>query len=94
MAEMERTAFASRNIEWIVGNIPRSSKALVPEYLAKLPVDTFSTDDSPIHYRPEGKAYVLWTVFLNGVDDGGRDSEDDINCDDICLRPVPKPAAK
>ncbi|TVQ75018.1 MAG: hypothetical protein EA380_11740 [Phycisphaeraceae bacterium] len=58
---------------------PASLEALVPGYLAELPVDPNSPDGAPLRYRllepnhaePVELDYLLWSVGSNGVDDGG-----------------------
>lgn len=41
-----------------------------------LPKDPLALDQ-PLRYRREGASYVLWSVGLNGVDDGGRSEHED-----------------
>jgi hypothetical protein len=53
------------------GQYPESLDSLAPKYLAALPIDSFSPSGDPIRYRREREAYALWTVYLNGIDDGG-----------------------
>jgi len=56
------------------GNFPQKLGELIPQYIAKVPVDVFA-NDGPLHYALEGKGYLLYSVGPNGVDDGGRDRE-------------------
>jgi hypothetical protein len=74
------------------GQYPEKLDSLVPEYLAAVPEDRFSADGAKIHYRREKEAYLLWSVGPNGIDDGGRDSDDNPAGDDLVLRPVPREA--
>lgn len=63
------------------GEYPATLAALHPACLAKIPRDPFA--GAPYHYRQASGGYVLYSIGLNGKDDGGpRDSED---CDDLGL---------
>jgi hypothetical protein len=42
---------------------------LVPEYLARVPLDPFT--DQPLIYRPTNTNWLLYSVGQDGVDDGG-----------------------
>jgi hypothetical protein len=46
-----------------------------------------------LHYRREGSGYVLYSVGVNGADDGGQDSNTDptSGADDIVVR-TPRPS--
>ena len=59
-----------------------------PKYAAKIPQDVFS--DGDLHYRREGNGYLLYSVGMNGRDDGGRGRDDPTNldADDITFRVV------
>ena len=59
------------------GRYPATLRQLVPHYVSELPPDPFSGAD--LHYRPEGKGYVLYSVGPNGRDDGGRNVADEIS---------------
>jgi hypothetical protein len=59
---------------------PEQLEALVPKYLAKMPVDQF-TGGSPI-YRQTEAGYLLYSVGPNTKDDGGRK---DGKADDIAV---------
>ncbi len=91
--QMAKTAFALAGYRADHGRYPSQLAALTPKYLAKIPGDTFRTHSPPIHYRLEGNAYLLWSVGLNGIDDGGRNcvDEEDVKdfSDDWIFRPVP-----
>ncbi|MFW6039053.1 MAG: hypothetical protein ACOC9P_01085, partial [bacterium] len=83
------------------GDRPDTLKQLVPDYLAAIPRDLFSSTDRPIGYKPQGvkpvvqqvrsawpgssasaasrsaqtpqrRFSILYSVGLNGQDDGGR----------------------
>ncbi len=50
---------------------PETLAALVPKYLAAVPLDPFS--DKPFVYERRGEGYLLASVGHNGVYDGGDD---------------------
>jgi hypothetical protein len=90
MEQMELTAMSLAAYRSHHTTYPNKLDELVPQFIAVVPIDTFSAEAAPIRYRREGDAYALWTVFLNGIDDDGRTAEDDPPGDDWVLRPVPK----
>ncbi len=49
---------------------PETLQALVPKYLAEIPIDRFS--EKPMIYRRTEQGYLLYSVGPNGQDDGGR----------------------
>jgi hypothetical protein len=59
---------------------PEQLEQLVPEYLAKMPVDQFN--GAPPIYRRTKAGYLLYSVGPNTKDDGGRK---DGNADDIAV---------
>jgi hypothetical protein len=67
---------------------PTDLRELTPKYLARVPDDLFST--KPLIYRLDGKGYLLYSVGLNGQDDGGRSTGDDPKGDDLVIRMPPK----
>jgi hypothetical protein len=69
---MAATALAMCLYEADHGRRPAALAELVPAYLPAVPVDPFSPADRPICYRTDGDAPRLYSVGLNGVDDGGR----------------------
>jgi Tfp pilus assembly protein PilE len=49
---------------------PKDLASLTPKFLNKIPLDVFS--GAPLKYQPrEDGTFVLYSVGLNGVDDGG-----------------------
>jgi len=71
------------------GHYPKSLDALAPKYLAKIPQDMFSC--KPLIYHPTNKGFVLYSVGVNGKDDGGRGHDEDVPGDDIVIRlPLPE----
>ncbi len=56
------------------GKYPEKLKILVPKYLEKVPLDRF-TDNKNIKYRSDGESFTLYSIGVNGKDDGGILSE-------------------
>ena len=50
--------------------VPAKLAELVPRYLQRVPQDPFS--DKPLIYRPSGTNWLLYSVGVDGVDDGGK----------------------
>jgi hypothetical protein len=75
------------------GHYPKSLDALAPKYLVKVPQDMFS--GKALVYRPTDKGYLLYSVGVNGKDDGGRGYDDEPAGDDLVIRmPLPEWKAK
>ncbi len=75
------------------GSYPKNLEALMPKYMDKIPNDLFS--GKPLVYKPDEKGYLLYSVGVNGSDDGGRDQWDTPPADDLRVRmPPPKPSPK
>jgi hypothetical protein len=55
-------------------NYPERLDQLVPDFLPRMPIDY--SDRQPLRYRREGDRYVLYSVGLNGKDDGGKGAAD------------------
>jgi hypothetical protein len=53
---------------------PAQLSDLTPDYLAEVPLDPFTA--KPLIYRLQPKGYVLYSVGVNGKDDGGLSYED------------------
>lgn len=67
---LARTACALERFRNANGAYPESLALLVPEYLSSVPLDVI--DGQPLRFvRPRRATYVLYSVGLNGVDDGG-----------------------
>jgi hypothetical protein len=72
------------------GRYPEKLEALAPKYLAKVPSDRFS--GKALIYRPADKGYLLYSVGVNGKDEGGRSFGDMPPGDDLPVRmPQPEP---
>ncbi|MBD3673641.1 MAG: hypothetical protein HUJ26_08975 [Planctomycetaceae bacterium] len=53
------------------GEFPNTLDELVPDYLDAIPVDNY--DGKPLKYRFDPEGPVVYSVFENGIDDGGLD---------------------
>ena len=68
------TAIALKRYHVRNGKWPDSLEQLVPDFLGKTPLDFM--DGKPLRYKPvPGGQYRLYSVGLNGKDDGGNPSE-------------------
>ncbi len=56
------------------GTFPTALTKLSPKYLATIPKDLFN--DKHLHYVQKDKGYLLYSVGMNGEDDGGRGLDD------------------
>jgi len=71
------------------GRYPAKLEDLAPRYLATVPDDLFS--GRALIYRLTEKGYLLYSIGVNGIDDGGRASDDDPPGDDLSVRmPLPE----
>ena len=73
-ADLANTVIALATFRAEHGRYPARLADLVPNQLAVLPVDPFS--DSELVYKPSDAGYRLYSVGVNGRDDGGRNSLD------------------
>jgi hypothetical protein len=90
--DLTKLAFALAAFRDERGSYPAELVDLVPKHVAQLPKDFFLAAD--LHYRREGDGYTLYSVGLNGKDDGGKGYEDrkgNEDWDDLVVR-VPGPA--
>jgi hypothetical protein len=90
--DLDKLGFALAAYRAERGRFPAGLADLTPHYVVKVPEDLFN--DSALHYRLEGKGYLLYSVGPNGKDDGGKTFEDrkkGEDWDDIVVR-VPAPA--
>jgi hypothetical protein len=65
------------------GGYPSTLADLVPDCLPQVPIDVFS--GKPLTYSARGAGYLLYSVGINGLDDGGE-SEGASEADDIVVR--------
>ena len=84
-------AFALAAYQREEGNYPATLDALAPKYLKEVPLDLFS--GKPLIYQPSEKGYLLYSVGVNGKDEGGRSFDDDPPGDDLVVR-MPLPALR
>ena len=86
--DITRLAFAAEVYRRDHGRYPPKLASLVPKYVATVPFDPMS--ENPLHYQQHARGFVLYSVGINGRDDGGRDRDspdsDDRNFDDIVIR--------
>lgn len=85
--EVEKTALALACHKARHGRWPARLDDLVGESIQKVPTDVFT--GQPLVYRIEGDGYVLYSVGINGRDDGGLNddaSQDKSKPDDIAAR--------
>jgi hypothetical protein len=73
---------------------PADLKSLLPKYLPAIPEDPFAVDAAPVRYLPHKS--LLYSVYEDGVDDGGKEHPDDHPTHDLDLvctlkRPPRKP---
>ena len=66
------TELALRLFQEDQGRLPRKLDELVPKYLDEVPLDPFSVTGQALVYRATGGKHRLYTVWTNGLDDGGR----------------------
>jgi hypothetical protein len=86
-------AFALAAYRADIGRYPAKLDDLAPKYLDKLPDDLFAA--KPLVYKPEEKGYLLYSIGVDGKDDGGRTRDDDPPGDDLVVRmPLPPRKAK
>ncbi|MDP1561977.1 MAG: hypothetical protein Q8M16_11415 [Pirellulaceae bacterium] len=52
------------------GRLPETLNDLVGDFLEQVPQDPF--DNLPLRYVPKGDKFVIYSVGVNGVDDGGQ----------------------
>jgi membrane protease YdiL (CAAX protease family) len=72
--ELTKLAFAIAAYRADHGSYPVTLADLAPNYVRQVPKDLFN--DADLHYRREGDGYLLYSVGVNGKDDGGRGYED------------------
>jgi hypothetical protein len=76
--QLAGTALAIRLYELDHGRRPETLQHLMPGYLPRVPEDRFTTDHSAISYKPNASPPVLYSIGVNGVDDMGLHSCDDL----------------
>jgi hypothetical protein len=71
LIDLATTALAIERFRHQRGRLPTTLAELTPEFLEKVPRDPF--DGAPIRYRVLAKGYVIYSVDVDGHDDGGRE---------------------
>lgn len=71
--ELDKLGFALAAYRADRGAYPAKLADLMPDYIVEVPKDIFN--DSGLHYRLEGNGYLLYSVGVNGKDDGGKCDE-------------------
>ena len=71
LIDLATTALAIERFRHQRGLLPTSLAELTPEFLEEVPRDPF--DGAPIRYRVIAKGYVIYSVDVDGHDDGGRE---------------------
>jgi hypothetical protein len=90
--DLDKLAFSLAAYRADHGSYPARLTELTPKYAAEVPTDLFN--DGELHYRREGEGFLLYSVGVNGKDDGAKGCEDRRNnedWDDLVIR-VPAPA--
>lgn len=72
MRRMAAIALALRLYEIDHGSQPSGLDQLVPQYVREIPLDPFATDERPISYLLNFDKPLVYSVNLDGVDDGGE----------------------
>ena len=84
--EMTKLGFALAEFYAERGSYPAELAELAPKFVAKIPKDVFNAAE--LHYKREGGGCLLYSVGMNGVDEGGRGMEDRKEgemCDDLSV---------
>ena len=68
--ELDKLAFALAAYRADQGSYPAKLADLKPKYVAEIPKDIFN--DGELHYRQEGTGCLLYSVGVNGQDDGQK----------------------
>lgn len=79
--DLTRLGFALAAYRADRGAYPDRLSELAPRYVAEVPTDIFA-NDAPLHYKRQGNGYLLYSVGINGRDDGGRGYDDRKNGED------------
>ena len=90
--ELTSLAFALAQYRADHNSYPQKLADLVPKYAAEIPKDLFN--DSDLHYAREDDGYLLYSVGVNGRDDGGKGYEERTggeDWDDLAVRVPAKP---
>jgi hypothetical protein len=80
-------AFALEAYRGEKGAYPKTLDVLAPKYLKQIPGDLFT--GKALIYRPAADGYLVYSVGINGKDDGGRSYDDNPPGDDLGVRMPP-----
>jgi RNA polymerase sigma factor (sigma-70 family) len=80
----QQLAFALVAYHAVRGSYPKDLKELAPEYLAWIPDDIFCAKE--LHYQASKDEFLLYSVGVNGIDEGGRTAKDTPAGDDLAVR--------
>jgi hypothetical protein len=81
---LDQVGFALTAYNAAHGTYPKELKELVPDYIAQVPPDPFT--EQPLHYARGADGFLLYSVGLNGKDDGGAATGQKDSSDDIAIR--------
>jgi hypothetical protein len=90
--DLVRVSLALRLYQADTGKLPEKLSALAPKYVKKVPRDWFGATGKLVYRASEsGKGFVVYSVGMNGSDDGGFGEDgltppvDDDDVDDIAV---------
>jgi hypothetical protein len=92
--ELTKLGFALAAYRAEQGSYPAKLAELSPKYVPEVPQDPFN--EQPLHYTRQGDGYLLYSVGVNGKDDGGKgaaDCKEGEGWDDLAIH-VPAETAK
>jgi hypothetical protein len=69
--ELAATAMAVEQFREERGHLPAILTELTPQFIDHIPVDPF--DGAPLRYKLLPKGYIIYSVDVDGRDDGGRE---------------------
>lgn len=68
-----RAAVAIERFRLRHGRIPQTLESLIPEFLPEVPLDPF--DGKPLRYHVDTDEYTVYSVGMDGIDQGGQTDE-------------------
>ena len=91
-ASLTQAAFALAAHKTMHGDYPESLDELTPEFIATVPLDSFSGQQ--LVYKHTSDGYVLYSVGPNLKDDDGATQMPGLSCDDITFRMPFQPSSR
>ena len=79
--DLVRAACAIERYRLAHNKLPATLEQLTPAYLPKIPTDVMN--GAPLIYKPTEQGYLLYSVALDGKDNGGRAELGDIEYDGV-----------